>query len=492
MTERLSRSSAPKSAMTLPDGAPSTGIVHLGLGNFHRAHMAVYTAKAVAEHGGDWGIFAYSFRSKNIAEQMQEQDLLYSVLTIDPAINAIEIPGIHTRVLAGPENAQAVVDEIAKESTKIISLTITEAGYKISQATKGLDFSSPDIASDLDGSTTPKSAIGMIVRGLASRLATHRTPITVLSCDNLSSNGDMTKSLVLEFVHALPKSGELLTYINESVTFPNSMVDRIVPGTEERHIDLVEERLGAHDSTPVPAEAFTMWVIEDHFAAARPAWDRVGAIMSDEVELFEILKLRLLNGAHSLIAYLGGLAQCETIPSSRFQPFIEEAIKKVLFAEYLPTLTLPKGLDAHQYIDQLFGRWSNTVLGDRTSRVGSDGSSKLPQRVATPAIFHISHGRMPHMLALTVAAYLTCIAPLSGFEPGPVAREMKDPLKEALQEIAAASQNPSEFVEKVFSGNHIFASEIAALPGFSDQIAQYLDAIMRDGIEATTRAALNS
>ncbi len=491
MTARLTRATAPHTALLLPDGAPAQGIVHLGLGNFHRAHMAVYTAQAVAHSGGDWGILAYSFRSKTIAEAMHEQDLLYSVVTIDPAINSIDIPGIHTQVLAGPENSTAVVEAIAAAQTKIVSLTITEAGYKISQATGGLDFTAPEIIADLTGDIAPTSAIGMIVRALAIRSASHRAPITVLSCDNLSSNGDRTRSLVLDFVKALDQSADLISYIDSSVTFPNSMVDRIVPGTEPRHLALVEERLGVHDATPVPAEAFTMWVIEDHFAAGRPAWDQVGAIMSDEVELFEILKLRLLNGAHSLIAYLGGLAQCETIPDSRFQPFIEDAINKVLFHEYLPTLTLPKGLNAHLYIDQLFGRWSNTVLGDRTSRVGSDGSAKLPQRVATPAIFHIGNGQMPHMLALTVAAYLACIAPLAGFEPGPVAREMKDPLKERLQEVAKASTSAADFVAQVFGQNLIFNAEIAALPGFSDQVAVYLQSIIDLGIEATVRVALS-
>ena len=492
MTARLTRATAPHSALLLPDGAPAQGIVHLGLGNFHRAHMAVYTAKAVAKAGGDWGILAYSFRSKTIAEAMSEQDLLYSVVTIDPAINAIDIPGIHTRVLAGPENAAAVVEAIALAQTKIVSLTITEAGYKISQSTHGLDFTAPEIIADLKGGSAPTSAIGMIVQGLLLRSGSHRAPITILSCDNLSANGERTKSLVLDFVKAMAESGDLLSYIDSHVTFPNSMVDRIVPGTEPRHLTMVEEGLGVHDSTPVPAEAFTMWVIEDHFAAGRPAWNQVGAIMSDEVELFEILKLRLLNGAHSLIAYLGGLAQCETIPAARFQPFIEDAINKALFHEYLPTLTLPQGLNAHLYIDQLFGRWSNTALGDRTSRVGSDGSAKLPQRVATPAIFHINKGEMPHMLALTVAAYLACLAPLNGFEPGPVAREMKDPLKENLQDVAAASASPADFVTQVFNQNLIFNAEIAALPGFSDQVATYLQSIMDSGVEATTRAALNN
>ena len=488
----LNRSTAPKSAMLLPDGAPATGIVHLGLGNFHRAHMAIYTAKAVAAAGGDWGIAAYSFRNKTISDAMKSQDLLYSVVDIAPDVETITIPGIHTAVYAGPEEAPLVIAEIAKESTKIVTLTVTEAGYKISQKTNGLDFDLPEVQSDLAGTTT-LTAVGLIARALILRAQSHKAPITILSCDNLSSNGDRTKQLVTDFANALPadQSALLLSYLSASVTFPNSMVDRIVPGTEQRHIDMAEQRLGFHDVTPVPAEPFTMWIIEDHFAAGRPAWEKAGATFSEEVELFEILKLRLLNGSHSLIAYLGGLAQTPTIPESRFQPYIEAAVRKLLTEELLPTLTVPTGLDANEYIAQLFSRWSNTVLGDRTSRVGSDGSTKLPQRFSVPAQFHIAKGEMPHISALTVAAYLACIAPLAGFNPGPVAAEMKDPAKEKLVALAANSTSAEDFVGKVFDGHLIFSPEVSSLPGFKAQVATYLQSLTDNGVEATTLKAIS-
>ena len=487
----LQQSTAPSKAMLLPDGAPANGIVHLGLGNFHRAHLAIYTAKAVAAAGGEWGIAAFSFRNKTISDAMKSQDLLYSVVDIAPDIQTITIPGIHTAVYAGPDEAPMVIAEIAKDSTKIVTLTVTEAGYKISQKTNGLDLDLAEVKSDLAGTTT-LTAIGLIARALILRAQSHRLPITILSCDNLSSNGDRTKQLITEFAHALAsdQSQILLEYLTSSVTFPNSMVDRIVPGTEARHIEMAEARLGVHDSTPVPAEPFTMWIVEDHFAAGRPAWEKAGAIFSDEVELFEILKLRLLNGSHSLIAYLGGLAQTPTIPESRFQPYIEAAVRKLLSDELLPTLTVPTGLDVNNYIAQLFSRWSNTVLGDRTSRVGSDGSTKLPQRFAGPAQFHIANGHMPHISALTVAAYLACIAPLNGFDPGPVAAEMKDPSKEKLVAIASASASATEFVATVFESNLIFSPEISALPGFKDQVVAYLQSIIDNGVEATTLKAI--
>ena len=488
----LTRATAPHDALIVKGERPQTGIVHLGLGNFHRAHFAVYTAKAVAAAGGDWGIFAYSFRSKTLAEALTAQELLYSVIEFAPNTDAVAIPAIHTGAVAGPDMADRVVEEIAKSSTKIISMTVTEGGYSISQKTNGLNLESADIQSDLAGNS-PKTLIGLIVRGLQGRVRSHGSPITVLSCDNLSSNGDKTKQLVSEFINALPveESAPLAAYLATSVTFPNSMVDRIVPGTEERHIELAEQRLGVHDSSPVPAEPFTMWALEDNFIAGRPAWELAGATFTDQIDRFEIMKIRLLNGAHSLLAYFGALENCETIPDCRFQPFIEESLRTGFFAEMLPTLRMPDGLTSNEYIAQLFSRWSNTVLGDKTSRVGSDGSIKLPQRITEPVLMRVKQGERVDYIALTVAAWLACVAPINGFDPGPIAKAMKDPALARLKEFAATSSTASELLDKVFHEGNIFAPELAALPGFTAQIAQYLDLILKRGIRESVATLQN-
>ncbi len=485
----LTRATAPQSALVVKGATTKTGIVHLGLGNFHRAHLAVYTAKAVAADGGDWGIFSYSFRSKTLSDALNQQDLLYSVIDFAPNTNAAIIPAIHTAAIAGIDCVDEVIAEIAKPTTKIISITVTEAGYSISQRTNGLDLDSPDIQSDLAGNP-PKTLVGLIVRGLEARLKENAEPISVMSCDNLSGNGDRTKRQVMGFISAMPESKPLMDYVSKNVSFPNSMVDRIVPGTEDRHIALAEERLGVHDTSPVPAEPFSMWAVEDNFIAGRPAWEKAGVIFTDRVEQFEVMKLRLLNGAHSLLAYFGALDNQETIPDSRFQPFIEKSLRTVLFHEYLPTLTMPTGLSAESYIDQLFSRWSNTVLGDKTNRVGSDGSTKLPQRITEPAIELVKKGQVPEFLALTVAAWLACIAPLNGFDPGPHARAMKDPAQPRLQEFTARSTNGTELVSLLFSEGNIFAPELAKLNGFTARIAEYLDQILASGIQSAAETAL--
>ncbi|MHB1489597.1 MAG: mannitol dehydrogenase family protein [Cellulomonas sp.] len=465
---------------------PRTGIVHIGLGNFHRAHLAVYTAKAVAARGGEWGIFAYSLRGQVIPKAMVEQDLLYSVVDIAPGTDAVAVPAIHTAALGGEAHSDLAVAEIARASTKIVTLTVTEAGYTVSPRTNGLDIDLPAVRSDLSGRTSPTTAIGLVARGLQERVRMHGDPVTVLSCDNLSHNGDRTGALVRQFAASLPpgEREDLMAYIESSVTFPNSMVDRIVPGVEARHHQMVADRLGVWDQVPVPAEPFTMWVLEDTFAGGRPAWEVAGAIFTDDVASFELMKLRLLNGTHSLLAYLGALDGRKTIPESRSSDFIERAARILLFDEYLPTLTVPRATDPVDYIEQLFARWSNTVLADRTSRVGSDGSVKLPQRITEPAQYHLARGRMPEHICLTVAAYLACLAPPTGFDPGPQASAMVDPAKEQLSALAALAQTPGDLVRAVFDRGQIFAPVLAELPGFVERIADYLTLIVESGIRA--------
>lgn len=484
----LNKSTAPQSAVLL-QSTPATGIVHIGLGNFHRAHLALYTAMAVKETPGDWGIFAYSLRSTTIAQAVTAQECLYSIVTISPTSRAIVIPGIHTGVAGGPDWIAKTLEEIAKASTKIISLTVTEAGYLISQNSDGLDIHSPEIQNDLNNPSTPCSAIGFIVRGLEKRANSHGAPVTVLSCDNLSGNGSRTRQLIIEFINALGENAQLKKYVEEAVTFPNSMVDRIVPGTESRHLEMVETSLGVRDSSPVAAEEFSMWVIEDDFAAGRPAWEKVGVIFSDDVAAYEVMKLRLLNGSHSLLSYLGALAGQETIPGARFTPFIEEAVRSVLYNEFLPTFTMPSELTSDGYIRQLFDRWSNTILGDRTSRVGSDGSTKLPQRITEPVLFHAKNGRTPQYIALTVAAWLACIAPLKGFIPGIHADAMRDPAKSKLVDLAAQTSDPLIFARSIFLTTHIFSPELGALTEFVDCVGNYLKEIIVNGIESASLIA---
>jgi len=482
------RSVTPKN-LILKKRPTITGIVHIGLGNFHRAHLAIYTAIAMEKFGGNWGICAYSMRNEKLVSGMRTQDNLYSVVEIGPETEAAVIPGVHTRTLVGESDLPELIAQIANPETKIVSLTVTEAGYYISQGSRGLDIQHPDVINDLSGKIS-KTIYGILTQALSIRARTGAGPITILSCDNVASNGSQCHSLILEFVEHIGNS-ELKDFISTQVSFPNSMVDRIVPGTESRHITMAAERLGVTDAIPVPAEKFTMLAVEDDFIAGRPQWEAAGAIFTTEVEKFEVMKLRLLNGAHSLLAYVGALSGHQTIPESRFDPLIERALREALYKEYLPSLEMPSGLNADTYIEQLFMRWSNTALGDKTARVGSDGSSKLPQRITVPALERYARGEEPKILALTVAAWLMCISEFNGFERGPYAEQMKDPARLKIIEIAKSSADVATLVTRFFAESGVFSNKLSDSASFVQLTTRYTEIIMSQGIAAAITASLS-
>ena len=476
------------------DTVPAPGIVHLGLGNFHRAHQAVYTDAAISAHGGDWGIIGVSSRSSTVTDAMHAQDMTYTVVEISPEGSVFSTPRVHSDAFVAAENPERVVAEIAAASTRIVSLTVTENGYTYSPATGSLNVADPDVQHDLAQALAPRTPIGQIVRGLQQRARTHGAPVTILSCDNLSDNGHHTRRLVREFISLLPaaEATGTLQWLDANVTFPSSMVDRIVPATTDQYRTLVAEQRGYTDRIPVPAEPFTMWILEDNFIAGRPAWEAGGAVFTDDVAGYEQLKVRLLNGTHSLIAYLGALSGAATIPDSTALGYVETAARAILRHEYLPSVTVPADVDVDAYEAQLFSRWRNSALGHRTSQVGSDGSVKLRQRIPLPALQMLDGGVMPHYLALTTAAYLSCIAPLHGFDPGIHAREMQDPARESLQRLAAGSASGRELAAKVLGQLHLLGDELATRDDFVRRTGELIDIIHQQGPLAAARAAAES
>jgi fructuronate reductase len=489
-TPRLGRSVRP----AVPVGGPhrSAGILHLGLGSFHRAHQAVYTAAALAADGVDhWGIVGVASRSRNVVDALRAQDMLYAVAEISPEGTTLSIPGVHTDAFVGNDDRARVVRTIADPAIRIVTLTVTENGYSYSPSTGSLDVTDPFVMSDLRGGD-PQSTIGQLARGIQQRAAASGAPLTVLSCDNLAANGSHTRRLVREFLQSLPgaEASEALAYLDAHVSFPSSMVDRIVPATTPGLRERVSEMLGARDDVPVPAEPFTMWAIEDDFAAGRPAWEAGGAVFSNEVGRYEDMKVRLLNGTHSLIAYLGALHGAETIPDAVGMDDIESAARVVLADEYHPSLQMPSGVDFADYERDLFRRWDNSALGHRTTQVGTDGSVKLRQRIPEPALQALEGGRMPHMIALTVAGYLSCLAPLPGFEPGRFADEMTDAARPRLTEISASARSGAEVAEASITGLQLFGAALAERDDFVARVGELFDTIARDGVRAAIGESL--
>jgi fructuronate reductase len=487
--KRLNATTTPPGALLHRRALRKTGIVHLGLGNFHRAHQAVFTAAALDHTDGPWGILGVASRSGTVADGMREQDFHYSVVEISPQDTRITVPAVHTDAFVGADRPEAVLAAIAAPDTAIVTLTVTENGYTYSPRTRGLDFDNPGVRADLSGAP-PKTTIGQLTRALQRRLRAHASPITILSCDNLTGNGAHTARLVREFAEALPadERDELTAWLDESVAFPNSMVDRIVPATTDAYRSAVATQLGLRDTVPVPAEPFNMWVLEDRFAAGRPRWEHGGARFTADVMPYELLKLRLLNGTHSLIAYLGALSGCDTIPEFTAQPVISEAARRVLHDDYLPSIEVPADIDLDDYVSQLFDRWSNTALGHRTRQVGSDGSAKLAQRIPEPALLHLRSGRMPQHLALTAAAYLCCMAPPAGFDAGPHATAMVDPTRASLVAAAERNRSTADFVAEVLRSG-LLGDELAAHTEFTGRVAEFVDIIAAHGPAAAAAEA---
>ena len=482
------------SAAVAPQVAPTgAGILHLGLGSFHRAHQAMYTAAAIQRSGGDWGIVGAASRSRTVVDAMHAQDLLYSVATISPAGTSLAIPGVHTDAFVAADQPERVVAEFADPRIRIVTLTVTENGYSYSPATERLDLDDPIVRSDLQGGS-PRSTIGQLARGIQARAAAGAEPLAILSCDNLASNGPHTEKLVREFLHALPEreAADALAFLDRSVTFPSSMVDRIVPSTTARLRDEVATLLGAHDAIPVPGEPFTMWAIEDRFPAGRPDWEAGGAVFTSEVGRYEQMKVRLLNGTHSLIAYLGALRGVATIPEAIGIGRIEDAARTLMRGEYEPSVQVPSGVDIRAYETELFARWGNSALGHRTSQVGSDGSVKLRQRIPEPAMLALGHGRMPHLIALTVAGYLSCLAPLPGFDPGAQAVSMTDPARDRLASFAAAARDGGELARRVIGEMHLFGADLVHQDAFIDRVGALIDTIHRHGIDAAISDAVSA
>jgi fructuronate reductase len=471
--------------------APPAGIVHLGLGNFHRAHQAVYTDAALTAEPGPWGVIGVASRSAAVVGALRAQDMLYTVVEISPAGHEFRVPAVHSDAFVAADEPDRLQDALAAPATRIVTLTVTERGYTYTPSTGALDLDDDGVRADLTGLAPARTAMGQLARGLQRRARSSGAPVTVLSCDNLAGNGRHTERLVREFAGALPaaEAAELMTYLDTGVRFPSSMVDRIVPATTDVYRAAVAEHLGYTDTVPVPAEPFSMWVLEDDFAAGRPAWEAGGATFSDEVTAYEQLKLRLLNGTHSLLAYLGALDGAATISEAVEADFIERAARGVLRQEYLPSLSVPRDVDVAEYEGQLFSRWRNSALGHRTSQVGTDGSAKLRQRIPEPALHLLAAGGMPHHLALTAAAYLTCLAPLDGFDPGPHARAMRDPARPELAGLARNSADGGDLARHAVGDHELLGRELSQAEGFIARTGEFVDILHRWGPRAAAAEA---
>jgi len=409
--DRLHRDRVPE-GVDAPVTPTAVGVVHLGIGAFHRAHQAVYTERAALATGDTtWGILGVTQRSATVRDQLRPQGGVYTVLTAGEREQSVELVGSVVDVAYPAEETARVLEAVAAPSTHVVTLTITEKGYA-RRPDGSLDTSvvGPDLealAGAGAGTAPAVSAIGLLVRGLAAR-ASSGAPLTVLTCDNMVDNGRVLEGLVRSAVDvALPgAAGDALReYLDARVTFPCSMVDRIVPATTPEQRDAVGRLLGVRDEGLVVGEPFAQWVIEDRFAGPRPAWEAAGATLTKDVAPFEQAKLRLLNGTHSLVAYSGWIAGHATIAEAVTDPVIAERARQYLFEDALPTLTPPDGLDLHVYGEQILARFANPHTGHTTTQVAMDGTQKIPFRWGGVLTEALAAGREPRGVAFGLAAW---------------------------------------------------------------------------------------
>ncbi|TPI81231.1 mannitol dehydrogenase family protein [Mesorhizobium sp. B2-8-9] len=424
------------------------GIVHLGVGAFHRAHQAAYVDACLADGESDWGIIGVSLRSPDTRDALAPQDGLYTLAIRDSAGEQLQVIGSIQSLHVAPEDPGAVLAALTDPGTRIVTLTITEKAY-LRAADGTLDAAHPDIVHDLANPGSPKTAHGFLAESLARRRAAGTPPFTVLCCDNLPANGATLHRLMVEFAELRDSregGAHLARHIADEVAFPSSMVDRIVPATTDADRARIAGELGIDDAWPVMTEPFRQWVIEDRFPAGRPAWEKFGVTMVEDVGPFEDMKLRLLNGAHSGIAYLGLLSGHATVDRAFADPSIRQFVDW-LWAEAIPTLPQQAGLDTSAYTAELAERFSNTALAHRTAQIANDGSQKLPQRIVASALARLEAGLLPEHLSLVVAAWIAaCAARGSSLPEG----HFTDPLDTALGDLFGRNLPTATLAEAVF------------------------------------------
>jgi len=413
--------------------AKAIGIVHFGLGAFTRAHQAWYTDRAMEAHGGDWAIAGVSLRSAAVGEQLNPQGGLYTLATMSGAGADCRVIGSVAQVLLATSEREAIVARLAAPATHIVTFTVTEKGYCRS-ADGGLDLG-------LAG----QGFYPLLAEALARRKAAGASGMTLLSCDNLADNGHQLQRLMGQYLGA--HHPDLIDWVGQCCTFPCSMVDRIVPATTEADRAMVEGLIAMRDEGVVMTEPFSQWVIEDNFAGPRPAWEAVGAQIVRDVAPYETAKLRMLNGAHSLLAYCGLAAGHEFVHEAVADPALRALALRLMLEEAAPTIPAPEGMDLQAYAAALIERFENRALNHRLIQIAMDGSQKIPQRWLATLAAARAQGRECPAIEAGIAAW---IGHLRG-QNGPV----DDPRAEELAR-AANAQDP---VKAIFGEGGVLLSD---------------------------------
>jgi len=444
-------------------GQVNASIVHLGVGAFHRAHQAVMTDAVLASGDLAWGIVGAGLMTSSTKDALAPQDGLYTLVERSAEAEQIRVVGAIVELLGGEADLGNVLARMSAPSTRIVSLTVTEKGYYLDVASGQLLLNAPMVAADLAHPTQPKTILGLIVQALRQRRAAGVPPFTVLSCDNLPNNGKTARAAVVAFADQI--DSELAQWIKDKVRFPCTMVDRITPATTDADRAYVNAQLSMTDAWPIVTEGFVQWVIEDNFSMGRPDWTLGGAVFSNEIEAWENMKLRCLNGAHSTLAYLGQLTGRETVADAMQMPLITQLLDE-LWSEVLTVLKAPAGVDPEDYVEQLKQRFRNPALKHRTLQIAMDGSQKLPQRLLATLRERLAKGLPSPALATAIAGWMHFAVKVA-HTPGGV---LNDPLSSDILFQAKRGTQPIQIIDSLLSLQKIFGTDLAAHDGFKAEL----------------------
>ena len=457
------------------------GIVHIGLGNFHRAHQAWYLHQLLQlglDH--DWAIIGAGVRPNDAAQRRKllRQDCLSTLIELDPSGPSAEVIGAMIDYLPVEEGNNALIRQMADPAIRIVALTVTEGGYYVDPATKSFDAAHPDIRHDADHPNRPRTAFGAMVAALERRRDRGIGPFTGLSCDNLQGNGAMLRQAVVSLARA--SDPDLAEWIDANCTFPNSMVDCITPATGPKELALARE-LGIDDAVPVTHEPFRQWVIEDDFCSGRPHWDRVGVTFSGRVHDYETMKIRILNAGHQIIANPGEILSVETISECMAHPLIHALFRKVQQEEVLPHVKPVPDFGPGDYLDLVSRRFSNPAIVDTTRRVAFEGSARHPGFVLPILRDGFGTGAPVEGLALVEALWARMC---EGTRENGSVIEPNDPFWNTLLAAAkAARDRPRVWLEQ-----RQFYGDLVEAPRFADAFERWLSRIWSEGCEAALRA----
>jgi fructuronate reductase len=448
------------------------GIVHFGPGAFHRVHQAWFVDRLLAQDPR-WGICGVSLRTPDVRDALKPQDGLYTLAILDET-PSYQVIGALRELLVGPQEPATVLERLCAPTTRVVTITVTEKGYCL-DADGNLDPGHADIRRDVRAPHEPTSLIGYLVEALNRRRTSGLGPLTVISCDNLVDNGARLARAVGQLAEARDRN--LARWIEDRVRFPRTMVDSITPATTDALRKRVNSVLTLEDCWPVQREGFAQWVLEDRLGDGGPDWASAGVTITDDVAAYDRAKLRLLNGAHSSLAYLGLLAGHETVAEAMADTDLSTFVMTMMQVDIRPALKAPRGLDLPAYIDAILKRFRNSAIRHALAQIACDGSQKLPFRLLGTIRDNLAAGRPIGRLCVTVAAWMHFVR-----RKAALGERVVDPLSERLFEIGRACQNRASLDLPTFLAlTSVFPPALAAEEDFRSGLARAYDGLAAGG-----------